>query len=85
MKSELLADFGVPQNKVSVIPFGINNTVPNTTLSTTEAKRQLDVSYSDKTILFFGNIAPYKGLEYLIAAFAELLKRDRSYRSDHRG
>ena len=31
-------------------------------------------------MLFFGNIAPYKGLEYLVAAFAQLLKRDRNYR-----
>ena len=80
MKSELLADFGVRAKKVSVIPFGINNTVPNTVLSTAEAKQQLGVSSSDKTILFFGNIAPYKGLECLVTAFAELLKRDRSYR-----
>jgi glycosyltransferase involved in cell wall biosynthesis len=81
MKSELTTDFGIQENKVSVIPFGINNTVPNTTLSTAEAKRQLGVSGgSDKTILFFGNIAPYKGLEYLVAAFAEVLKEDRSYR-----
>jgi glycosyltransferase involved in cell wall biosynthesis len=80
MKSELVFDFGVPEEKVSVIPFGINNTVPNTTLSTAEAKRQLGASNSDKAMLFFGNIAPYKGLEYLIAAFAELLKQDRNYR-----
>ena len=31
-------------------------------------------------MLFFGNIAPYKGLEYLVAAFRRLLKRDRTYR-----
>jgi glycosyltransferase involved in cell wall biosynthesis len=31
-------------------------------------------------LLFFGNIAPYKGLEYLTSAFAELLNKDRSYR-----
>jgi glycosyltransferase involved in cell wall biosynthesis len=31
-------------------------------------------------MLFFGNIAPYKGLEYLTSAFAELLNEDRSYR-----
>jgi D-inositol-3-phosphate glycosyltransferase len=80
MKSELRADFGVREKKVSVIPFGINNTVPNTVLSTAEAKQQLGVSSRDKTILFFGNITPYKGLEYLVAALAELLKRDRSYR-----
>jgi len=30
--------------------------------------------------LFFGQIAPYKGLNYLIDAFADLAKRDKSYR-----
>jgi D-inositol-3-phosphate glycosyltransferase len=80
MKSELMADFRIPEDKVSVIPFGINNTVPNTTLSRAEAKQQLGVNGSDKTLLFFGNIAPYKGLEYLIDAFGELLRKDRSYR-----
>jgi len=30
--------------------------------------------------LFFGNIAPYKGLGYLIAAFANILKEDCTYR-----
>jgi D-inositol-3-phosphate glycosyltransferase len=80
MKRELIAGFRIPEENVSVIPFGINNTVPNTSLSIAEAKQQLGVGSSDKTMLFFGNIAPYKGLEYLIAAFTELLKKDRSYR-----
>jgi glycosyltransferase involved in cell wall biosynthesis len=80
MKSELVSEFCIPENKVSVIPFGINNTVPNTSLSSPEAKRQLGVSSSDKTMLFFGNIAPYKGLEYLIAAFTEVLRKDGNYR-----
>src|SRR5207248_2312560 len=80
MKRELEFDFGIQKEKVSVIPFGINNTVPNTGLSCAEARRQLGLNTNDKTLLFFGNIAPYKGLEYLIAAFSELLKEDRSYR-----
>src|SRR5947208_5642787 len=80
MRSELVSDFRIPNSKVSVIPFGINNTVPNTSLSSAEAKRCLGVSGRDKTMLFFGNIAPYKGLEYLMAAFSALLKKDRSYR-----
>src|SRR5262249_27688583 len=69
MKAEMRSEFAIPENKVSVIPFGINNTVPNTSLSRAEAKRQLGISKDDKALLFFGNIAPYKGLEYLIAAF----------------
>lgn len=80
MKSELLSDFGIKESKVSVIPFGINNTVPKTELTTLEAKKQLGVTSADKTMLFFGNIAPYKGLEHLVAAFGQVLKTDRSYR-----
>jgi D-inositol-3-phosphate glycosyltransferase len=80
MKSELVSDFCIAESKVSVVPFGINNTVPDTTLSIAEAKRQLGISGADRTLLFFGNIASYKVLEYLISAFAELLNKDRSYR-----
>jgi glycosyltransferase involved in cell wall biosynthesis len=80
MKDELVSDFRIPKRKVSVIPFGINHTVPDTALSTEEAKQRTGVSSGDKTLLFFGNIAPYKGLEYLVSAFKELLNKDRSYR-----
>jgi D-inositol-3-phosphate glycosyltransferase len=80
MKREMISEFHIPESKVSVIPFGVNNTVPNTGLSSAEAKRRLGVSSGEKVMLFFGNIAPYKGLEYLIAAFSALLKKDRSYR-----
>src|SRR5438874_12560555 len=80
MKSEMTSEFRIPETKVSVIPFGINNTVPNTSLSSAEAKRQLGIGNNDKVLLFFGNIAAYKGLEYLIAAFSELLTKNRNYR-----
>jgi D-inositol-3-phosphate glycosyltransferase len=80
MKSEMASEFRIPESKISVIPFGINNTVPNTSLSNAEAKRQLTINSNDKTLLFFGNIAPYKGLEYLIDAFYELLETDLTYR-----
>ena len=43
MKTELVTEFGVAKEKVSVIPFGINNTVPNTSLSTADAKQQLGI------------------------------------------
>jgi glycosyltransferase involved in cell wall biosynthesis len=80
MKKELVRDFRVADDTITVIPFGINNTVPNTVLTPVEAKQILGLSRNEKTLLFFGNIAPYKGLEYLISAFTELLKRDRTYR-----
>jgi D-inositol-3-phosphate glycosyltransferase len=80
MKTEMISEFGIPESKVSVIPFGINNTVPNTRLSAAAAKRQLGISKEDKVLLFFGNIAPYKGLEYLVSTFASLVEKDQNYR-----
>jgi D-inositol-3-phosphate glycosyltransferase len=80
MKEELASDFAVTADKVSVIPFGINNTVPNSGITTADAKRMLSVSDSDKTILCYGQIAPYKGLEYLIDAFSKVASRDATYR-----
>jgi glycosyltransferase involved in cell wall biosynthesis len=80
MKHELIQDFAVRAENVTVIPFGINNSVPNTKLTTTEAKRRLGVQERERTILFFGNIGPYKGLDHLIAAFQVLSTRNVGYR-----
>jgi glycosyltransferase involved in cell wall biosynthesis len=79
MKVELIRDFGVPNSQVSVIPFGINNAVPNTGLTRREARQQLDVGEGKKTLLFFGNIAPYKGLEYLVTALQKFVARRNDY------
>jgi glycosyltransferase involved in cell wall biosynthesis len=80
MKRELVSGFAVSPDKVSVIPFGINNTVPNTSLSTAQAKKKVGVKETDRTMLFFGNIAPYKGLDDLVAAFNQLAKAEAGYR-----
>src|SRR5262249_33799494 len=80
MNNELVTEFGVAKEKVSVIPFGINNTVPNTSLSTAEAKQKLGINKDERALLFFGNIAPYKGLDYLVAALIELSKEFSNYR-----
>lgn len=76
MKTELIEEFGVPGARVAVIPFGINNAVPNTSLTPRDAKQRLGVRQGDKTILFFGNITPYKGLEYIVAAFQRIKDRE---------
>jgi D-inositol-3-phosphate glycosyltransferase len=80
MKSELIEEFGVPPGRVTVIPFGINNSIPNTNLSTKEAKERLGVDENHKTILFFGRIKPYKGLEFLIPAFQKIVHAHSDYR-----
>lgn len=75
-KQELCSEFGVAESAVSVIVYGINNAVPESGMDSHEAKRRIRVDQTDRTILFFGGIKPYKGLEYLIAAF-KLLPGDR--------
>jgi glycosyltransferase involved in cell wall biosynthesis len=80
MKDELITDFKIQPRRVTVIPFGINNTCPSTALGRQEARERVGLSPTDKVLLFFGQIAPYKGLEHLVSAFSELAKRDPDYR-----
>jgi glycosyltransferase involved in cell wall biosynthesis len=80
MKDELMSDFGIRESTVTVIPFGINNSVPDTHLSGDEARARLGLSRHDKVMLFFGNIAPYKGLDYLIEAFEHLATTSEAHR-----
>lgn len=72
MKKELVEEFPVRPENVTVIPFGINQTIPQTGLTAEGARRQLGIGPAERTILFFGNIAPYKGLEYLLQAYHNL-------------
>lgn len=79
MKAELVEAFAVPDHRISVIPFGINNTAPNTKLTPLEARQRLGLSPSRKVALFFGQIAPYKGLKNLVVAAKELLSADPEF------
>jgi glycosyltransferase involved in cell wall biosynthesis len=80
MRRELLTEFGVPRDRVAVIPFGINNTLPCTSLTSLEAKQRFGIAPQQKTILFFGNITPYKGLEHLVIAFASFTRLEPNCR-----
>jgi D-inositol-3-phosphate glycosyltransferase len=80
MKRQLKGEFGIDVRRVTVIPFGINNDVPDTNLTPAEAKQSLGIRKSEKVMLFFGNILPYKGLEYLVASFQQISALDNEYR-----
>ena len=80
MKRELLNQFGVKESRVTVIPFGINNAIPQTQTTPEQARERLGIRHDEKAILFFGNIAPYKGLEFLVAAFQKAVARHDKYR-----
>lgn len=80
MKNELRDEFRVREEAITVIPYGVNNAVPNTDLGPGEARRLLGIRDGERTILFFGNIGPYKGLEFLVAAFQRVVARSADYR-----
>jgi D-inositol-3-phosphate glycosyltransferase len=80
MKAELLQDFGVREQAVTVIPFGINNSLPDSDLTPALAKQKLGIGNGEKAILFLGRMRPYKGLEYLLSAFRLLKSRHADYR-----
>lgn len=80
MKQDLGWQFNVDPRRITVIPFGINNAVPDTSLTRGEARSRLGIGQTEKTILFFGNIAPYKGLHFLLDAFRKLGSVGSDYR-----
>jgi D-inositol-3-phosphate glycosyltransferase len=80
MKRELTEQFGVRGANVTVVPFGINNALPNTALTPGDAKRRLGLRKEDKAVLFFGRIKPYKGLDYMIDAIRQVSAIGESYR-----
>jgi len=80
MKEELQEQFGVASTSISVIPYGVNNAAPKTDLTPLEAKQRLGIKEGQRVLLFFGNIAPYKGLQYLVTAYQCLLAKGGDYR-----
>jgi glycosyltransferase involved in cell wall biosynthesis len=76
MKRQLVEDFGVAADRVVIIPYGINVTIPTSDMSQAQARARLGLGFDQRILLFFGQIAPYKGIEYLIEAVATLAPRD---------
>jgi len=68
MRDQLIEWFNIKPGKVSVVPYGINDMVPRTGMGQNEARERLGLSPEDRVMLFFGFIAPYKGLDILMSA-----------------
>lgn len=75
MKNELISDFGIHPSAIHLIPFGVNEAVPDTTLSSIAAKKIIGINQPVCTLLFFGRIRPSKGLETLVGAMEILAHR----------
>lgn len=80
MKDELTGVFAVREERISVIPFGTYDMVPQSSMTSAEAKQRLGLRKCDRTILFFGRITPYKGIDLLVDAFARIAHLNEDYR-----
>lgn len=80
MKEQVVKWFKVKPEKVSVVPYGINNMVPKTGLTASDARRKLNLEPDQKILLFFGFIAPYKGLDILMNALPAVRKELGDFR-----
>lgn len=80
MKAELISDFHVRESKITIIPYPVNQVIPDSTLTPSQARERLGIAATDKVLLFFGRLCPYKGVETLITAFQTLCQRDPAYK-----
>jgi D-inositol-3-phosphate glycosyltransferase len=75
-KGNLLRDTPARPNRVDVVPCGVNlelfQPIPRPA-----ARRKIDAAMGDSILLFVGRIAPEKGVERLLDAFARLQHRPR--------
>ncbi len=75
-RDELLGLFSVNPGKVEVVPHGSYDFFfPEGRISKEDARARLGFPAGRPTILFFGLIKRYKGLEYLVEAFGRIEER----------
>jgi glycosyltransferase involved in cell wall biosynthesis len=75
IKASLCTQFNIPDTKIRVIKHGVYTVIPQT-LTLAEARRQLSLGSEEKVLLFFGRIAPYKGVHTILEAYQELIRQD---------
>jgi D-inositol-3-phosphate glycosyltransferase len=79
-KEELVLEHGVVPDRITVIPFGLNTYAPDTLVSKREARSRLHLDEKATVLLFFGQIAPYKGLDVLLDALSLGAAEDENLR-----
>ena len=72
MKNELQRLFGLPYEKINVVPNGVNLTLYNDVEKDYEFRRKY-ASDNEKIILFVGRLVYEKGVQHLISAMPKIL------------
>lgn len=72
MREELCTKFGIKTEVTIVVEHGIDRLLPDSGGMRVNMRAKLGVQPAERVLLFFGNIAYYKGLDVLLRAFASL-------------
>jgi glycosyltransferase involved in cell wall biosynthesis len=72
MREILISVFGIARDRIVKMEHGINDAVPADFIEKEQCRRKLGIPFSKIVILFFGNIAPYKGVDLLLGAFEKM-------------
>ena len=67
-------DFGVPEEKIQIIPNGIDLSQYDNLLPNGSFKKKFDITEEMKIVLYLGRIHKIKGLDILVRAFANIVK-----------
>jgi glycosyltransferase involved in cell wall biosynthesis len=73
---QLVADFGVAQERISVISIGLNEEVPDTPFTKAEARQKLGLPAKAPLLVFFGKVESYKGVDVLAEAWGGVQTRE---------
>ncbi len=75
MKAEIQGHFDVPQEKIEIIPNGINPKKYNAQVDRSAVRGRYGVNPDEKLILCVGRLVPQKGIEYLIKSIPRIAAR----------
>ncbi|MHB1002045.1 MAG: glycosyltransferase family 4 protein [Armatimonadota bacterium] len=73
-KQQLIDEFGIPASKIKVIPFGPMLHESTSVCSIKDAKIKLEIPEDSITVLAFGLIKPYKGIDFLLKSWSAVVK-----------
>ena len=73
-KRQLIRQYDIAPCAITVIPHGPLDFHVSVKRTRSEARQQLNIKPQEKTILIFGAIRPYKGIQTAIAAFGKIQK-----------
>jgi glycogen(starch) synthase len=75
MKAEIQGHFRLPQEKIEIVPNGIDTKRYNTSVDQPAVKGRYGVHPDEKLVLCVGRLVPQKGIEYLIRAVPRIAER----------